>query len=86
MDIKELISQKLEIPADVVMDIPKITIVGENEVFIENYVALCECKNNIISLKYKGGIIEISGENLIIRAIGEGDIMIFGKIACVKLI
>ena len=86
MDIKELISEKIEIPQEVITDVAKITIIGTKEVFVENYTELIECKEKSISLKYKKGMIEISGDGLKIRAIGEKNIAIFGEVANVRLV
>ncbi|MBO5060171.1 MAG: sporulation protein YqfC [Clostridia bacterium] len=86
MDIARAISDSMEIPCEVTLDIPKITLVGNMRVHIENYLALVEYKKENIKLKYKGGIIEVCGQDFDIRTIGEGNIVVCGKIDAVKLI
>ena len=86
MDIARKISEVLEIPPETVINIPKITIVGNERVHVENYIALLDYKKENIRLKYKDGVIDILGENFEIRAIGEENIVISGRIHCVKLI
>ena len=34
---KEVISKKLDIPKDVILDVPKIIVIGRNEITIENH-------------------------------------------------
>lgn len=86
MDIARKISEVLEIPPEAVMGIPKITIVGNERVHVENYIALLDYKNENIRLKYNGGVIDISGKNFEIKVIGEENIVVSGKICGVKLI
>lgn len=84
MDIVKTASTGL--PAEVLFNLPEIRIVGNASVYVENYSALVEYRRENIKLKYKGGIIEISGSDFEIREIGEGNIAVNGKIEAVKLI
>lgn len=86
MNIEKAISESLEISADVLFDIPKIVLIGDMKVHIENYIALLEYKKENVKLKYRGGVIEICGENFEIKIVGEGNIVICGKISEIRLI
>lgn len=86
MDIAKKITEVLEIPPEALLNIPKITIVGKEKVHVENYTALLDYKRESVRLKYEGGVIDISGRNFEIKAIGEENIVVLGKIDSVKLI
>ena len=86
MDIAKAVSDALEMPYDIMLVIPKITIVGNKSIHIENYTALIEYKKENIKLKYKGGVIEICGRDFEIKTIGEGNVVISGKISSIKLV
>ncbi len=86
MDINKVIADTLEMPGDILFDMPKIRIVGNMTAHIENFTALLEYRKENIKLKYKGGVIEICGQSFEIKTIGEGNIVICGKIEAVKLI
>ena len=86
MDIAKKISEALEIPPENIMDLPKITIVGCERVWVENYTALLDYKRDNIRLKYKSGVIDISGRDMDILVIGEDNIVLTGSISSVKLI
>ena len=86
MEIAKTVSDFLEMPYDTAMDIPKIVMLGAHKIYIENYSSLIEYKKEDIKLKYKTGIIEIYGNGFEIKGIGEGNIVISGKISGVKLI
>lgn len=86
MDIVRKISEVLELPPESVMKIPKITIVGNERVHVENYTALLDYKKANVRLKYDGGVIDILGENFEIKVIGQENMVIWGKISEIKLI
>lgn len=86
LDIVKRISNMLEFPPETLMNIPKITIVGNEKVHVENYTALLDYKTDNIRLKFEGGVIDILGENFEIKVIGEDNIVIWGKISTVNLI
>ena len=86
MGIAETIADTLEISDEILFEIPKITIIGDTKVRVENYTALLEYKKEDIKLKYKSGVIEICGENFEIKSICEENIVVSGKISMVRLI
>jgi sporulation protein YqfC len=86
LDIVRKISEVLELPPESVLKIPKITLVGNEKVHIENYTALLDYKKDNIRLKYEDGVIDIFGEDFEIKVIGEENMVIWGKISTIKLI
>lgn len=86
LDIAKTISAALELPCEVTMNIPKITIIGAMRVHVEGYSALLEYGRENIRLKYSGGVIDVSGTAFEIKVIGEANIVISGKIEAVRLI
>ena len=86
MDIAKKISDVLEFPAEAVMDISKIILVGNQRIVVENYLALLDDKSDTIRLKHSAGVIEILGENFEIKSIGEQNIEVLGEIRAIRLI
>lgn len=75
----------LEMPKELIEDEPKITIVGFEQLLIENYKGILEYEEFFIKLKTKIGIIAISGFSLNLEEMTEDDVMITGKIESVDL-
>ncbi|WP_066495436.1 sporulation protein YqfC [Abyssisolibacter fermentans] len=78
--IKNDISDVLELPKDIVMDLPKITVIGNIQAYIENHKGILEYSKTIIRVKYKGGIVKILGNDMFIRTIVSEEIIITGII------
>lgn len=74
------LNRLLEIPAEVGSADPKITIVGFDEMLIENYKGISEYEEFYIKVNTNIGIININGFNLEIEYITEEDILVRGKI------
>ena len=76
---KEILSEKFDLPKDVIMNLPKITIIGDSEITIENHKGIILFERSIIKINTKAKIINIEGENFEILYIGESTITISGK-------
>jgi len=70
----------LEIPKEISSTEPKITIMGFNEMLIENYKGILEYQEFFIRISTYTGIININGFNLNLTEMTSDDIMITGKI------
>ncbi len=70
----------LEIPEELTTDRPKITIMGFEQVFIENHKGILEYQDYFIRLNTYIGIININGFNLKLEEMTTDDILVTGKI------
>ncbi len=70
----------LEIPKEISSTDPKITIMGFNEILIENYKGILEYQEFYIRVSTYIGIININGFNLNLTEMTSDDILITGKI------
>lgn len=74
------INEILEMPREIVSNIPKITILGFNEMLIENYKGILEYEEFYIKVNTYIGVININGFNLKLNQMTEEDILIKGNI------
>ena len=76
---REIFTEKLDLPKDVILNLPKITIIGNTEITIENHKGIILFERNIIKINTKVKVINIEGENFEILYIGDSTITISGK-------
>lgn len=74
------INNMLELPQEIVTNKPKITIVGFEELLIENYKAILEYEDFYVKINTYIGAININGFNLRLKEMTGDDIMVLGKI------
>jgi len=84
--IKEKVSEILELPKEIVLNIPKLTMLGMGDLIIENYKGIIEYDSCRIRVNTGVGIIKIIGNRLVIREITSEDIMVSGEIAALEFI
>lgn len=70
----------LEMPKEVCSNVPKITIIGFEEMIIENYKGILEYEEFFIRINTELGIININGYNLNLENMTDDDIKVSGKI------
>lgn len=70
----------LEIPKEISSTEPKVTIMGFNQMLIENYKNILEYQEFYIRVNTYTGIININGFNLKLEEMTTDDLMIQGKI------
>ena len=75
-----------DIPYGAAGNIPRITVSGEKEAYIENFITLEEYKKDNIKVKCKNCLIILSGADFRIKAIKEGCILVRGRIEAIKFI
>lgn len=74
------INEILELPKEVVSNKPKFTIIGFEELLIENYKSILEYEDYYIKINTHIGAININGFNLRLIEMTGDDIMVTGKI------
>lgn len=70
----------LEIPKEISTEKPKLTIMGFEELLVENYKAILEYQDFYVRLSTHIGIININGFELNLNEMTNDDILITGKI------
>jgi sporulation protein YqfC len=78
--MKNWITSKMELPADVLTDLPRVTMVGQVHVYIENHKGLLAFSDTEIRILLKQGQLLIKGEELVIKVIMPEEIVLEGKI------
>lgn len=82
--VKKTLSEKLDISKDVILEVPKITIIGKEEITIEHHKGIIVFEKNIIRVNTKIKVIKILGENFEITYIGESTLSIKGEFISIE--
>ncbi len=85
-NVKYNISEVLELPIDIIMDLPKLTLIGNIQVSILNHKGIVEYTETSIRVNTKSGIFKITGESLEIKTILSEEIIIIGLISNIEII
>lgn len=78
--IEERITKVLEIPKEVILDIPIVTITGNRDLCIENFLGIVEYSNECIKINTQCGVLTILGTELEAKSMTYEIITIQGNI------
>ena len=81
--INQSISRAMDLPKEFALDLPKVEMLGNFQVYIENHQGIHQYHEQQMIINCRIGQLIISGEDLIIRQITLDDLYIEGKIQSV---
>ena len=75
----------LELPPEIALNLPKITMIGNLQLNIENHKGIVEYTMEKVRILVTRGEVVIEGRNLVLRDVQIDEIMINGEIAGIKI-
>ncbi len=79
-NMKRWMTNQLALPADVTMDLPRITMIGQLHIYIENHRGLLSFSDQELRLLLKQGQLLVKGSSFVIKTILPEEILLEGKI------
>lgn len=76
----------LEVPQDVILDLPRLTMIGNRQLYIENHRGVLHFSNDLLKLAVGKGELEVTGKDLVMRTILTEEVFIEGVIYDIKFI
>ncbi|MGI6364394.1 MAG: sporulation protein YqfC [Bacillota bacterium] len=83
--VRKKIADIFDLPPDIVLDLPRIILVGRIQLYIENHKGITLYDENEIRISVNGGGIVIGGKDLQLRTVYNDDIYIEGEIHSILL-
>ncbi|MCL2593295.1 MAG: sporulation protein YqfC [Defluviitaleaceae bacterium] len=78
--IRNKLTDMLELPKEVVLGLPLISIIGSEEISIENYKGIIEYTSERIRINTSCGVLKIEGRNMVLKQITSENMLITGSI------
>ena len=82
--IRELIADKWGVGKEIIMDLPKLTIAGNREIYIESYKGIAKYEPDEIWISSAIGTLKIFGSGLKIEYIGLESLLVSGTFSEIK--
>ncbi|PLR85900.1 sporulation protein YqfC [Bacillus canaveralius] len=73
-------TKKMDLPQDVMLDLPRITMIGQLHIYIENHRGLLTFTDKEIRLLLEKGQLLIKGNHFVIKTILPEEILVEGQI------
>ena len=82
--VPKKLTKTLDIPEDVFFNSPRITMMSNNELRLENYTSILLYEENQVSVATKDVIVTISGKKLSIEIITDDEFTLTGNITSLE--
>lgn len=79
------LSRSLEMPQDVVLDVPRVTLIGDMQAQIENHRGVVEYTPTRVRIRAAGGVLAVEGKGLRIGSIYRDEVVVEGRIDRLEL-
>ncbi|SHJ90895.1 sporulation protein YqfC [Anaerobranca californiensis DSM 14826] len=84
--IKLGLAEFFDIPKDIILNLPRIIIIGQIQVYIENHQGIKEFRDDYVKIDLPQGFLEIKGKNLLLRNVYSDDLLLDGEINSINFI
>lgn len=78
--VKDWLTKQMDLPSDVLMDLPRITLIGQIHIYIENHRGLLLFSDKEVRLLLKKGQLLIKGHSFVIKTILPDEMLLEGMI------
>jgi sporulation protein YqfC len=82
--VKKMAAEMLDVPKDSILDLPRITLIGGLQVYVENYRGVLEFRDDLLRLQLTQGELQVYGKELMLKTIYPTEVMIEGSISGIK--
>lgn len=75
-----------DMPTDVIMDLPRITMIGQLHIYIENHKGVLSFSKEELRLAMKEGQLQIKGNHFVLKTILPEEILLEGVVKTVHFL
>lgn len=84
--LKKKVAGALELPKEVMLNLPLISLTGNEELLIENYRGIIEYTETTARLNTACGVLRIDGRGLVLKELTSESLLITGRLAKLEFI
>ncbi len=79
--IKRTVTSLFELPKEVVLNLPLISLIGNDEMRIENYKGVIEYSEERVRIGTACGVLKVEGKKLFLKQITDENIVVSGVLS-----
>ena len=80
MGLRKNMTEALELPKEILLNLPLISLVGQEEVTIENYKGILEYSEEVVRIGTAAGILRLQGKNLCLKQLSAECMVVTGMV------
>ena len=80
MGFRKNMTEALELPKEIMLNLPLISFIGREEVSIENYKGILEYGEETVRVGTAVGVLRLTGQNLCIKQLSAECMVVTGRV------
>ena len=80
MGLRKNVTEALELPKEIMLNLPLISLVGREEVTIENYKGILEYGEELVRIGTAAGVLRLTGSGLCLKQLSAECMLVTGRI------
>jgi len=84
--IRRSLADILDLPGEVTLDMPRIVMLGNLRVHIENHRGITEYTGEVVRVAFSAGEVKITGQNLVLRTLLPDEVCVEGEITSIRFL
>ncbi|MBO5149082.1 MAG: sporulation protein YqfC [Anaerotignum sp.] len=80
MGLRKNMTEALELPKEIMLNLPLISLVGREEVTIENYKGILEYGEELVRIGTAAGVLRLTGSGLCLKQLSAECMVVTGRI------
>jgi len=80
MGLRKNVTEALELPKEIMLNLPLISFVGREEVTIENYKGILEYGEELVRIGTAAGVLRLTGKGLCLKQLSAECMVVTGRI------
>ena len=80
MGLRKNVTEALELPTEIMLNLPLISLVGRGEVTIENYKGILEYGEELVRIGTAAGVLRLTGSGLCLKQLSAECMVVTGRI------
>ena len=86
MGIRKHMTEALELPKELLLNLPLLSLIGREEITIENYKGILEYSEEAVRIGTAAGIIELSGSALCLKQLSAEVMVVTGRLDGIRFL
>lgn len=83
--LRKWASETLDLPQDILFDLPRLTLIGSRQLYIENHRGVLDFSPDVIVLALSQGRLRVEGQQLVIKSILPEEVCVEGHITNIRM-
>ena len=86
MGLRKNVTEALELPKEIMLNLPLISLIGREEVTVENYKGILEYGEDVVRIGTAAGVFRLKGKNFCLKQLSAECLVVTGSVESMEFL